>query len=146
MSEATQPAEPYILFELAGATYGLPSRLVRHVEMVEQVTPVPNAPACVEGVVSSRGKIIPALSLRLRFGFPRVPHSLRTRLIVVQSGDRTVGMLADSAREFVSIAPDAIRPPPSSAGGLGGAYLAGVAALGERLVLILDSTAVLDIS
>lgn len=146
MSEASQPAEPYILFELAGTTYGLPSRLVRHIEMVEQVTPVPNAPACVEGVVSSRGQIIPALSLRQRFGFPRVAHGLRSRLIVVQSGERTVGMLADSAREFVAIAPDAIRPPPTSVDGLGGAYLAGVATLGERLVLILDSAAVLDLS
>src|SRR5262245_38220364 len=105
-------AEAYVLFELAGTAYALPSRDVERMEMVEQITPVPNALPFVEGVVFSRGRVVPALSLRRRFGFERLAFDLRTRLIVVGHGERTVGLIVDSAREFVQIAVEAIQPPP----------------------------------
>ena len=72
--------------------------------MVEQVTPVPNAPPFVEGVVFSRGQVVPVINLRVRFGFERNGRDLRTRLLVVEAGGRDVGLLADEAREFVTIA------------------------------------------
>ena len=62
-------AEPYVLFELAGTAYALPSHAVQRMEMVEHVTPVPNAPPFVDGVVFSRGRVVPAVNLRRRFGF-----------------------------------------------------------------------------
>jgi purine-binding chemotaxis protein CheW len=133
--EAT--AQTYILCELAGATYGVPSAVVRQIEMIERITPIPNAPAAVEGVVFSRGQIIPALNLRRRFGFEPIPHDLRTRLVVVQVGGRTVGLLVDTAREFIAIPAAAIQPPPESINQLSGDYLAGIATIGERLIFIL---------
>lgn len=129
--------ETYILCELAGATYAVPSRLVQHIEMVEQITPVPNTPACVEGVVFSRGQVIPALNLRQCFGFERAAHDLRTRLIVIRDAGRTVGLIVDTAREFRAIPPDAVRPLPETFSGLSGTYLDGVATLGERIILML---------
>lgn len=137
MSAPSAAAESYILCELAGTTYGVPSRDVQQVEMVEQITPVPNTPPFVEGVVFVRGQVIPALSLRRRFGLAPRPHDLRSRLIVVHLRGRTVGLLVDSAREFRAIPPDALQPPPEGAGAPHGGYLEGIAALGERLVLIL---------
>src|SRR5688500_8206020 len=77
-------SETYVLFELAGTTYGLRTRDVRHMEMVGHITPVPNTSPTVEGVVFSRGQVIPAVNLRVRFGFPREPHTVRSRLIIVQ--------------------------------------------------------------
>ena len=70
--------------------------------MVEHVTPVPNAPPFVDGVVFSRGQVVPAVNLRARFGFERAEYDLRTRLLVVQHGGRSVGLVVDAAREFVS--------------------------------------------
>ena len=127
----------FILCELAGAIYGLPSELVRHIELVEGITPLPNAPAAVAGLVFSRGQVIPALSLRRRFGFEPIPHDLRSRLVVIHAAGRTVGLIVDTAREFVSIPPDLIQPPPETIDRLSGDYLAGIARLGERLILIL---------
>jgi chemotaxis signal transduction protein len=72
------------------------------------VTRVPNAPAHVDGVVFSRGQVVPAVNLRARFGFERAAYDLRSRLIVVQSSGRHVGLIADDAREFVRISPTAI--------------------------------------
>jgi purine-binding chemotaxis protein CheW len=138
MTRATNDGESYVLFELANATYAIPSRLIQQLEMVGEPTPVPNAPGFVDGVVSVRGQVIPAVDLRARFGFPRVAHDLRSRLVIVRAEGRTVGLIVDSAREFASIPPDAIRPLPEGIGGTTGRYLRGVAHQGERLLLVVD--------
>ena len=136
-------AETFILFAVAGTTYALRSRDVAHVEMVEQVTAVPNAMPFVDGVVFSRGAVVPALNLRARFGFEKAPYDLSTRLLVVRAGDRTVGLVVDAAREFVAIDPAAIQPPATALTGLSGRYLEGVANVGDRLILVLDLSEVL---
>jgi purine-binding chemotaxis protein CheW len=147
MSVATPESaasQPYILFGVAGTTYGLKSEDVLHIEMIEHVTPVPNAPAFVEGVVFSRGQVVPVINLRARFGFDRASMNGRTRLLIVQHEGRRVGLLVDESREFVRISDSAIRPPHEAIGGLSGNYLQGVATLGQRIVLILDVREVIE--
>jgi purine-binding chemotaxis protein CheW len=136
--------DSYILCTVASTAYGLSSRDVAHVELVDEVTRVPNAPPYVDGVVFSRGAVVPAVSLRARFGFERTPYDARTRLIVVQNGSRTVGFIVDAAREFVSIPRDAIHPPAEGMTDTSGRYLRGVATLGDRMVLILDVAELLN--
>lgn len=131
-------AEPFILFAIAGTTYALRSRDVAHIEMVDQVTAVPNAAAFVDGVVFSRGQVVPALNLRARFGFERAPYNLKTRLLVVQAQGRSVGLVVDAAREFISLDAGAIQPPSAALTGLSGKYLEGVANVGDRLILVLN--------
>lgn len=133
----------YILFTVAGTTYGLPSGEVRHMEMVEDVTRVPNAPSFVDGVVFSRGHVVPVVNLRARFGFERVPYDIRTRLVVVQSGTRLIGLVVDSSREFIGIPPEAIQPPHEALAGMSGRYVDGIASLGDRLILVLNLSRIL---
>lgn len=128
----------FVLFEVAGAEYALASDLVQHMEMIEHVTPVPNAPPFVEGVVFSRGQVVPAVNLRLRFGVETKPHDLRTRLIVVSHAGRTVGLIVDSARQFLQIPQDAIQPPPDALVGPAAKYLQGIALLGDRMAFVVD--------
>ena len=137
--------EPFILFELAGTTYGVRSRFVQQIEMVEDAAPVPNAHDAVEGVVLVRGQVIPALNLRTRFGFERIDRDLRSRLVVINNGTRVVGLVVDTAREFLKIATESIEPPPEALTGLSGHYLEGIATIGERMILILNLDAVLDL-
>ncbi|MBA4146879.1 MAG: purine-binding chemotaxis protein CheW [Verrucomicrobia bacterium] len=141
----TQDLESYILFELGGTSYGVKSREVLHMEMLDQVTPVPNAPLFVDGVVFSRGQVIPIVNLRVRFGFPRQSHTLRTRLLVVQVDDRAVGLIVDSAREFRMIPAHVIQPPDAAISGLSGKFLTGIASMDDRLILLLDVQATLDL-
>lgn len=136
--------EPYVLFELAGTAYAIPSHAVQRMEMVEHVTPVPNAPAFVDGVVFSRGRVVPAVNLRRRFGFERAPYDMKTRLIVVTHADRVVGLIVDSAREFVTIPADTIQQPPEGLAGTSGNYLAGIATINDKVILILDVAEVLN--
>ena len=138
MSQDSSNGETYILFEIAGTSYGVGSRSVQQVEMVEHITPLPNASPFVEGVVFTRGQVIPAINVRQRFGFERVPHTTRTRLIVTNSKGRIVGLIVDSAREFMSIQDNAIQPAPSSVAGLTGKYLRGIVTIADRIVLIID--------
>lgn len=139
-------AESYILFEIAGTTYALRSRSVQQMEMVEHITPVPNAPPFVEGVVFSRGQVVPIVNVRRRFGFDKKPHDLKTRLVVIAHNDRIVGLLVDSAREFVSIPKSAMQPPPEGISGLSGKYLQSIAKLGDRLILIIDVDELLNVT
>ena len=136
----------YILFTVAATTYALRTTDVAHVEMVDQITGVPNAAHFVDGVVFSRGQVVPALNLRARFGFDKMPNDLRTRLLVVQSDDRQVGLLVDSAREFIAIPPTAVQPPNQALTGISGEYIEGIANIKDRLILILNLRAVLDFS
>ena len=130
-------ADNYILFTVAGTAYALPSQDVAHVEMVEQITRVPNAPACVDGVVFSRGQVVPAINMRARFGFERAPIDIATRLLVVQSHGRSVGLLVDTCREFMNVPQSAIHPPGDALSGLGAQYVDGVATLNDRLIVLL---------
>ena len=137
--------EPFILFELSGTTYGVRSRFVQQIEMIDDVASVPNAHPAVEGVVLVRGQVIPALNLRTRFGFERVERDLRSRLVVINTEKRVVGLVVDTAREFLKIPTESIEPPPEALTGLSGHYLEGIATLGERMILILNLDAVLDL-
>ena len=141
-------SESFVLFELAGSTCGVRSLGVQSVAMVEHVTAVPNALPFVEGVTLTRGQVIPSINLRIRFGFPRIPRDLRTRMLVVRSKDRTLGMLVDSAREFISIPADAIQPPGETGNfknsGFSVRYVEGIATLGNRVVLILNLEEVIE--
>jgi len=139
-------SDNYILFSVAGTTYALRTRDVTHIEMIEQITSVPNAAVFVDGVVFSRGQVVPALNLRARFGFDRAPHDVRTRLLVVQSEGRSIGLVVDSAREFLAIADSAVQPPNQALAGISGQYIAGIANLNDRLILILDLHSVLNFS
>ncbi len=133
----------YILFELAGSAYGVRSENVQHIEMLEHITPVPNTVPAVDGVVFSRGEVVPALNLRARFGLPRVAATPSTRLIFLKVEQRIVALIVDAAREFRAIPADAIRPIEQTLHGIKGNYVQGVATLKDRLVLLLDVAAVL---
>src|SRR6188472_4500898 len=121
--------DTFILLSVMGTTYALRSDQVQHMEMVEQVTRVPNAAPFVDGVVFSRGQVVPAVNLRSRFGFERAPYDLRTRLIVVQTHGRQVGLIVDEGREFIKLPSSAIQPPQDSLSGLSSRYVEGIASV-----------------
>jgi purine-binding chemotaxis protein CheW len=129
-------ADHHILFSVADTAYAIPSRDVAHVEMVEHITAVPNAAPFVDGVVFSRGQVVPAINMRARFGFPRRPADLRTRLLVVSAAGRSVGLLVDACREFLTIPTASIRPPGDSLTTANAPYIDGIATVGNRLIVV----------
>lgn len=146
MSEQQNHSDTFVIFTLAGTTYGVHSNLVQQMEMIEHITPVPNAPPAIEGVVFSRGRVIPAVNLRVRFGFERIPLDLQSRMVVTNLDGRTIGLIVDKAREFISIPADVIEPPNDAISGLSGKYLEAIATPGDRIILILNLSEVINLA
>jgi purine-binding chemotaxis protein CheW len=139
------PTDTYIVFELAGAAYAVRSSHVQHIEMIEHITPVPQAAACVDGVVFSRGQVMPAINLRTRFGLPREAPTPRSRLVFLKVEERVVALIVDAAREFQRIPASSVRPVQETLVGLSGNYVEGVTTLNGRNVLLVDVGRVLTV-
>ncbi len=125
----------HVTFKVDGAEYAVPASAVLQLEAYSGATPVPGAPPFVTGIVQLRGRVVPVVDLRLRFGLPSRDPTLESRLVVVEHGERTVALLADSAREVVRIAPSMMRPPPSL---VRSDVVHAIAQLAEHTILVLD--------
>jgi purine-binding chemotaxis protein CheW len=129
----------HVLFKVDDATYALPADVVLQMETYTGATRVPGAPPFVAGILQLRGRVVPVIDLRARFGLPQVPPTLETRVVVGAQHDRTVALIADSAREVVAMTPSQMKPPPRIIDGSGTAgFVKAVAQLGNRTVMVLD--------
>ena len=128
----------HILFKVADAEYAIPASEVLHMESFDGATRVPGAPAYVAGLMQVRRRVIPVVDLRLRFGLPAVTPTLDSRVVVVQAGERAVGLLADSAREVKNIAAADFEPPPELITTQAAGYVTKVARAGARLLMLID--------
>lgn len=133
-------SESFILFKVAETTYAIPALQIQQVEMVETVTRVPESPPWVDGIVYLRGQVVPVINLRRRFDLPATPADPSHRLVVVSHAERVVALVADSAREFVTIPAEQITPAPDSAS----EYVDAVANRNNSLILLLNVEKLLD--
>jgi purine-binding chemotaxis protein CheW len=128
----------HVTFRVGNASYALPASQVLHLESYETATHVPGAPAYVAGLVQVRGRLVPVVDLRARFGLPPIEHSLDRRVVVVQNGTRVAGLLVDSAREVVQIDEAAYERPPEIIEEQASGFVNGVATAAQRLFLLVD--------
>jgi len=128
----------HVLFSLAGAEYALPYDNVLQMESYTGATPVPGAPAYVEGIVTVRGSVVPVLDLRTRFGLPRIEPTLDARIIVTESEGRVVALRVDSAREVLKLDVEKHQPAPGIVSERTSGFVHALHPLGKRLILLLD--------
>jgi purine-binding chemotaxis protein CheW len=132
-----------VVFELGAELYGVEIARVHEIIRLQTVTRVPRAPAFVEGVINLRGKVIPVVDLRRRFGLPSAEHTRSTRIVVVEIGDQVVGIVVDGVSEVLRVNTATVEPPSPVVAGIDSEYLHGIAKLPERLVILLDLDRVL---
>lgn len=130
-------------FRIGRETFGLPISIVREIVRVPEITAVPNAPDYIEGVINLRGRIIPIVDLRKRFGQKSVEASKKNRIVVVELGSRAFGLIVNSASEVLRIPPSEIEEPNNvfQEGELD--FVTGVGKLKGRLVILLDVSKIL---
>jgi purine-binding chemotaxis protein CheW len=128
----------HIIFKVAGAEYAIPADAVLQMESFTGATRVPGVPAYVAGIVQIRGKVIPVVDLRLRFGLPSIPSTIDSRIVVGKSGNRAVGLLVDSAREVLKFSPSDVSDPPSMVTDQAQGFVKAVARPGKRLLMLID--------
>jgi purine-binding chemotaxis protein CheW len=134
----------HVVFVLAGVEYALPVGFVLQMDSFNGATAVPGTPAYVAGIVTVRGRVVPVIDLRRRFGLPAVPATLDTRIIVTQVDERVVGLCVDRAREVLPLDPTKHQPAPAIVTERSLGLVHGVHAAGSRLLLLLDLSKVLS--
>jgi len=127
-----------VSFQLADEEYGVEITKVQEIILMGEITRVPQTPDYVKGLFNLRSSVIPILDLRLRFGLPPQEPTEETRIVVVNVGTKTIGIVVDGLSEVLRISKDQISPPPPSVIGAGREYLAGLAKLDRRLLILLD--------
>jgi purine-binding chemotaxis protein CheW len=131
-------ASLHVVFKVAAAEYAVPAESVLQMESYGGATAVPGASPFVEGIAQVRGRVVPVVNLRSRFGLPRAEATLDSRMVVTQHGDRVVALLADSAREVVMLSPSQLVPPPPLVEGGANGFVRALAHLGPRVLLVID--------
>jgi purine-binding chemotaxis protein CheW len=125
-------------FRIGNETYGVRIASVREIVRVPEITVVPNAPEVIEGVINLRGKIIPVMDLRKRFGNPATQPDKKNRILVVELENKLLGLIVSSASEVLKIPPSEIESPGSVFAEGEASYVTGVGKLKGRLIILLD--------
>ena len=127
-----------VTFSIGEEEFGVDILSVQEIIRMMDITKVPRAPEFVEGVINLRGKVIPIIDLRRRFGLSTRDHDKHTRIIVIEINNMIVGFVVDSVSEVLRIPASTVEPPPPVVAGLESEYISGVGKLHDRLLILLD--------
>ncbi len=127
-----------VSFVLNEEEFGVDILKVQEIIRIVELTRVPNAPHFVEGVINLRGRIVPVIDLRKRFGLPQNELDKNSRIVIVAVNNLVVGFLVDKVKEVLRVPKAVIEPPPEIASTIHTDYIIGVAKLEDRLLIVLD--------
>lgn len=127
-----------VTFLLEHEEFGIPIGLTREIVRVAEVTRVPQAPPHIRGVMNLRGRILPVVEIRTRFGLAPAELTPRSRVVVVEAQGRVVGILVDAVAQVVRVRESAIVPPPEEVVSHRSEYITGVARIGSRLIILIE--------
>jgi purine-binding chemotaxis protein CheW len=137
-----QQAGKYLIFHLGVEEFGVEVLKVREIMGIQDITAVPQVPSYVKGVINLRGKVIPVIDLRLRFGLAAQEYTERTCIIVVRTRqgeeDLTIGMIVDGVVEVLNLAASEIEDTPDFGPGVAMPYLRGMAKTKGKVKILLD--------
>ncbi|MBI5814267.1 MAG: purine-binding chemotaxis protein CheW [Nitrospinae bacterium] len=134
----------FLTFVLGGEEYGLDITRVKEIIGGMEITSIPKAPGFIKGVINLRGKIIPVVDLRLKFGMPEAAHTRETVFIVVEVAGSLVGVVVDHVREVLDIKGSEIEPPPHLGASLETGFILGMGKVAGRVNILLDIGSVLS--
>lgn len=131
-------------FRIGRETFGVPISLVHEIVRVPDITAVPEAPDCIEGVINLRGKIVSVVDLRKRFGEREIKRNKKNRILVAEVQGKRVGLIVDAASEVLKVPPSEIEQPPKVFEEGDVNYVTGVGKLKDRLVILVDLNKILQ--
>jgi purine-binding chemotaxis protein CheW len=133
-----------VSFRLAREEYGIEITKVQEIILLGQITRVPQTPDFIKGLINLRSTVIPVVDLRLRFGLAAEEPTDETRIMVVNVGGKTLGVVVDAVSEVLRVSPEQIVPPPPTVAGVGHEYLTGLVKLDNRLLILLNIDKILS--
>ena len=144
METIQQDEQQLVVFDLASEAYGVDISAVREIIRLQEITQVPRTPEFVEGVINLRGKVIPVIDLRRRFGLSVGEENKDNRIVVVDIGGQDIGVIVDAVTEVLRISSELVEPPSSVITTSESEYLLGIAKLDGRMIILLDLQEVLS--
>ncbi|MCF6149816.1 MAG: purine-binding chemotaxis protein CheW [Candidatus Kuenenia sp.] len=145
ISSLTSHEGKYLTFVLDNEEYGIEILKVREIIGVMTITPVPQSPNYVKGVINLRGKVIPVIDLRLKFGFPEKEYTKETCIIVVEVSNSLTGIIVDTVSEVLDIAAQDMEPSPHFGEGIDTDVFIGIAKIKNKVKILLDIDKVLHL-
>ncbi|MDR3578083.1 MAG: chemotaxis protein CheW [Anaerolineaceae bacterium] len=133
-----------VIFELSSEYFGVDIAVVESIIKMQPITCMPQAPSFVEGVINLRGKVLPVIDLRKRFGIQTCETNKNSRIVIVNNKGGQVGMVVDGVSEVLTISDYLVESAPALATTIDSAFITGIARLDERLVILLDLDRVLS--
>lgn len=133
-----------IVFRLGTQDFGVEVAQVQSIERVQAITPIPQAPPSVKGVVDLRGVVTAVIDLRERLCLDAEPIADETRMIVVRAGDHDLALIVSAAQDVVDLDSKEVLPPPAAVGGVRAKYLRGVAHVKGALLVLLNLDRILS--
>ena len=132
----------YLTFKLGPEVFGVRVIKVREIMGIQQITAVPQTPAYLKGVINLRGKAIPVIDLRLKFGLPAMEYNHRTCIVIVQvegeTGEMLVGLIVDGVSQVLNLAPSDIQDTPEFGARLNTHFILGMAKRKGKVKILLD--------
>ena len=138
LNRAQNPVIQLVGFRLDNEDYAIAITKIQEIILMKPITRIPQVPDFIEGLINLRGSVIPIVNLRKRFGLPPREIDDETRTIVVNVHEKTVGCVVDAVTQVMRINRDQVQPPPLGVMAVNHQYLAGLAKLDDRLMIILD--------
>lgn len=133
-----------VTFSIGEEEFGVNILQVQEIIRTMKITNIPRAPEFVEGVINLRGKVIPIVDMRRRFGLEPKEHDKNTRMIVIENDTLIVGFVVDSVSEVLRMPASSMQPPPATVAGLDSAHIDGVGKLDDRLLILLNLDSLLN--
>ena len=133
----------FLTFRLADEEYGIEILKVREINGIMDITSLPQMPHYMKGVINLRGKVIPVVDLRRKFGLEEIPYTEQTCIIVVNVG-REIGIIVDTVSEVLDITDENVEPPPEMTGAVDTAFILGMGKVGNAVKILLDIDRVLN--
>jgi purine-binding chemotaxis protein CheW len=128
----------YLTFTLGHELYAVELLKVQEIRGYSAMTPIPNTPREVKGVMNLRGAVIPIVDLRIRLGMPSTEYNRFTVIIIAKVGTRTMGLIVDAVSDVLKIPTSDVQPTTDFGTQVDARFVSGVAKVGEKLVVVLD--------
>ena len=129
----------YLTFALGGEEYGIGINVVTEIVGMQRIMSVPDVPHYVKGVINLRGKVIPLMDARLRFGMQEQAYDERTVVIVMDVSDSLVGLIVDGVREVLEVPPSQVDRHGQFGRGGSRSIISGIGKVGDRVSILLDT-------
>jgi len=134
----TAELNQFLTFKLGDEEYGIDILKVQEIRGYSAITPIPNAPPHVKGIINLRGTVVPVVDLRAKFGMDAIEYTKFTVIVVVRVGEKTAGVIVDAVSDVLNIGARDLRPAPDLGSRCDTKFIRGLASLGDKLAVLLD--------